>query len=332
MNDADHVDVERSVDIMFVKEMIPHHEQAVVMAERLLDSTPPTSFAIQELARGISAEQTVEIAKMRTVLKEWGVDDDAPSMSALRSIVGAKLFGMDMDRVETRRAFVNDFEMRDGTSGEGMSFTGYAAVFDSPSEPLPFIETIAPGAFTRTLAANNQTKLFVNHDMARVLASNRSGTLRLSEDAHGLRVEADLPPTTDGKDLSILMRKGIVDSMSFGFSTPAGGDVWSEDGATRVLNEVRLHEVSIVTSWPAYSATTAAVRSLDVLAERTGIEAEKLSAAITQLEKGDVLDDELAGILDAAVAKLRSEPEPGEGFAATLSLKQKHIDLLLSRV
>jgi phage head maturation protease len=35
--------------------------------------------------------------------------------------------------------------------------------------------------------------MFVNHDTTQVLASKRAGTLRLSEDSHGLRVEADLP-------------------------------------------------------------------------------------------------------------------------------------------
>jgi HK97 family phage prohead protease len=154
--------------------------------------------------------------------------------------------------VEIRRVTVNKFEMRDATmdATTGMHFTGYAAVFDSPSEPLPFIERITPGAFAQSLASRNEIKMFVNHDTTRVLASKRAGTLRLSEDAYGLRVEADLPPTTDGKDLAILMQRGDVDSMSFGFSVPAGGDSWSNDGSTRQLNEVRLHEVSIVTAFP----------------------------------------------------------------------------------
>jgi phage head maturation protease len=72
------------------------------------------------------------------------------------------------------------------------------------------------------------------------------------------------------------MRRGDVDSMSFGFSVPKGGDTWSPDGATRELREVRLHEVSIVTAFPAYAATTAGVRSLDNLAAATGADASLL--------------------------------------------------------
>jgi HK97 family phage prohead protease len=240
----------------------------------------------------------------------------------------ATMFRME-NGVETRRINVNDFEIREAADGAGMTFSGYAAVFNSPSEPLPFTERIAPGAFTRSLRSRNEIKLFVNHDSSRVLASKRAGTMRLSEDAYGLRVEADLPDTTDGRDMAVLIRRGDIDSMSFGFTIPQGGDSWSDDGQQRELREIRLHECSIVTGFPAYTSTTASVRSLDGLVDATGIEADKLNAAITALEKGETLDDELAGVLDAAVSKLRTERDD---VIAKLAMKQKQIDTLLARV
>ncbi len=234
--------------------------------------------------------------------------------------------------VETRRITVNEFEIRDLGEGDGMAFTGYAAVFNSASEPLPFIERIAPGAFANSLSSRNEIKMFVNHDTTRVLASKRAGTLRLSEDAHGLRVEADLPPTTDGKDLAILMKRGDVDSMSFGFSVPSGGDTWSPDGATRELREVRLHEVSIVTAFPAYTATSAGVRSLDNLAAATGADASQLDAAITKLEAGEMLDEDAAMLIESVVQKLRADTTIGDEAKASLDMKRKQLDLLFSRV
>jgi HK97 family phage prohead protease len=234
--------------------------------------------------------------------------------------------------VETRRITVNEFEIRDFGEGDGMHFSGYAAVFNSASEPLPFIERIAPGAFANSLSSRNEIKMFVNHDTTRVLASKRAGTLRLSEDAHGLRVEADLPPTTDGKDLAILMKRGDVDSMSFGFSVPSGGDTWSPDGATRELREVRLHEVSIVTAFPAYTATSAGVRSLDNLAAATGADASQLDAAITKLEAGEMLDDDAAMLIESVVQKLRADTTIGDEAKASLDMKRKQLDLLFSRV
>jgi hypothetical protein len=234
--------------------------------------------------------------------------------------------------VETRRITVNEFEIRDLGEGDGMAFTGYAAVFNSESEPLPFIERIAPGAFANSLSSRNEIKMFVNHDTTRVLASKRAGTLRLSEDSHGLRVEADLPPTTDGKDLAILMKRGDVDSMSFGFSVPSGGDTWSPDGATRELREVRLHEVSIVTAFPAYTATSAGVRSLDNLAAATGADASQLDAAITKLEAGEMLDEDAAMLIESVVQKLRADTTIGAEAKASLDMKRKQLDLLFSRV
>jgi HK97 family phage prohead protease len=231
--------------------------------------------------------------------------------------------------IEQRRVTVNEFEVRDNAAGDGMTFVGLAAAFNSPSQPLPFIERIAPGAFSRSLRSRNEIKLFVNHDTSRVLASKRAGTLRLSESGRGLEVEADLPDTTDGRDMAVLLKRGDIDSMSFGFSVPKGGDSWSDDGQERELREVRLHEVSIVTGFPAYDSTAAAVRSLDGLVDATGLEAEKLNAAITALEKGETLDDELATILDQAVTKLRAERDD---VAAKLAMKQKQLDVLIARV
>ena len=260
--------------------------------------------------------------------KADAIKADATNEAPIRA---ATIRGMTGD-VEIRRVTVNEFELRDASadSTAGMHFSGYAAVFDSPSEPLPFIERITRGAFSQSLASRNEIKLFVNHDTTRVLASKRSGTLRLSEDAYGLRVEADLPPTTDGNDLAILMRRGDVDSMSFGFSVPSGGDSWSNDGATRQLNEVRLHEVSIVTAFPAYQATTASVRSLDQLAEVTGHDADALSNALMRLESGEELDAAAATLIESVVDKLRAVPS--DDVLGALALKRKQLDLLLARV
>jgi len=167
--------------------------------------------------------------------------------------------------VEFRTVEVGGLDLRVVDDAEQpMRFAGYAAVFNSPSEPLPFIETIAPGAFRRSLKSGSEKRMFLNHNTDQVLGSTKAGTLSLSEDERGLWVEADLPETTYGRDLSVLMQRGDVHSMSFGFSVPKGGDAWSDDGTSRELREVILHEVSVVTGFPAYPATEGAqVRAID---------------------------------------------------------------------
>jgi len=218
-------------------------------------------------------------------------------------------------------------EIRD--VGDGNTFVGYAAVFNSDSEPLPFTERILPGAFTRSLRSRKRDiRLYVNHDSNMVLASRRSGTLTLTEDDRGLRVEAELPDTTAGRDMRELLRSGIVDKMSFGFTIPRGGDRWSEDGRTRELREIALHEVSVVTGFPAYEATSAAVRSLSALSERTGIAVDDLSDTLEALAAGEQVDPEKADAIAALVQS--SQPAEDDG-AGLLGLKQKQHDLLAKK-
>jgi HK97 family phage prohead protease len=196
-----------------------------------------------------------------------------------------------------------------------MRFTGYAAVFDKDSEPLPFVERIMPGAFNKSLRSRNEVKMFMNHNMDMVLASTRSKTLKLKEDSQGLLAEAILPDTTAGRDLAVLMKRGDVHSMSFGFSVPKDGDSWSKDGRKRELNEIRLHEVSVVTGFPAYKDTTATIRTIDYLATRTNVDPDKLSDAITALENGDVLNEDSANLIVEVVNKLKEHKPTTEDLS-----------------
>lgn len=237
-----------------------------------------------------------------------------------------------MRTVEKRTIAAEGFQIRaTGNGSDYMQFSGYAAVFDSPSEPLPFTETIAPGAFGKSLRSRNEVKMFVNHNADQVLASKRAGTLRLVEDGKGLFVEADLPPTTYARDLSVLMQRGDVTSMSFGFTVPSGGDTWL-DGSNRRLNEVRLHEVSVVTGFPAYEATSASVRSIELLAKRTDLDPDMLAQALTLLENGQELGDEQASLITAAVERLRPKVEivdsTSDEASIPLAILAKQLDLL----
>ena len=219
--------------------------------------------------------------------------------------------------METRAHFVDDMEVR--AVGDKMTFKGYAAVFDSDSEPLPFIEQIKPGAFARTLKSRNNIRMYVNHNDSQLLASTRSGTLRLKEDSKGLLAEADLPMTTDGRNMSILLEQRIVDSMSFGFSVPRGGDTWSADGSRRTLTEISLFEVSVVTGMPAYAATSAGVRKL---AARVAVDEVTLAAALSSLESGDELDEAQADLIRGVVDQLapKSEIKPDNSLIVAKQL------------
>ena len=233
-----------------------------------------------------------------------------------------------------RRTFFAPIEMR--AEGDGMTFTGYAALFNSPSEPLPFTEVIKPGAFKRSLASRNEVKLLWNHDSGTVLGSLRAGTMQLAEDAKGLKVIAKLPDTQAGRDAAVLLKRGDVSAMSFGFRVPEGGDSWSADGSERSLNSVRLHEVSIV-AFPAYPATDgqAGVRSKTALedkilklAELRGVSAEELTDALLALESGEQLSERQGELLTETLGKVLQD-DSVNSVDDVLALKKKQLDLLL---
>jgi HK97 family phage prohead protease len=226
------------------------------------------------------------------------------------------------NKIETRVSHA-DIELREVQGSNGMTFEGYAAVFNSPSMPIggQFTEYVAPGAFKRSLQARNDIKLLWNHDTGQVLGSTRAGTLTLVEDSRGLKAIAQLPDTQLGRDTATLLKRGDVANMSFGFSVPAKGDAWNEDGSVRTLNSVRLHEVSIV-SFPAYAATTASVRSIDQ---------DVLADSLFKLEQGQELSADEAIVVKSVIDKLTEDIQeaPAE---AILDLKQKKLDLLSKRI
>jgi HK97 family phage prohead protease len=238
--------------------------------------------------------------------------------------IALKIDGPQTKEPEIRTNSV-DFEVR--AEGDGMSFTGYASVFNSPSEDLGgFVEYVAPGAFKRSLQSRNEVKLLWNHDSGEPLASLRGGTMQLVEDSRGLKVTASLPNTTRGRDVAELLRSKVISSMSFGFNVIK--DSWASDGKTRTLESVRLFEVSIV-SFPAYEATTAQVRSAQT------INPDQLADALLKLESGEELDEANANLITDVVNKLKAQPEIEEVIdngLDLLDLKKKQFDLLLKRI
>jgi len=157
------------------------------------------------------------------------------------------------------RTLSRRLEVRAGESGR--TIVGYAAVFNSQTViGENYQEIIAPGAFASAMGAD--VRALFDHDSGRVIGRTTAGTLRLREDATGLAVEIDLPDTSDGRDLGVLIERGDITGMSFGFNVTKQG--WDETGPipTRTIQAVDLHEVSVV-AFPAYPDTAIALRSLD---------------------------------------------------------------------
>ena len=162
----------------------------------------------------------------------------------------------------TMNAEVRAVATDDGT----LKIAGYAATFNQEAENLSFREQIAPGAFTRSLESADPIFLLVNHQSDQLpLASTQSGTLKLTQDKVGLRMEANLDPANPrAAELASALTRGDVNKMSFAFSINPGGE--SRDGGVRTITDCTLYEVSVV-NMPAYDSTQVGMRSVEDEAE-----------------------------------------------------------------
>ncbi|EBF5747010.1 HK97 family phage prohead protease [Listeria monocytogenes] len=158
-------------------------------------------------------------------------------------------------RTEQRTFNINNIKTRDDTDTDVITLTGYASVFNSSTMISDwFEETIEQGAFARAISDNNDIRCLFNHDWSHVLGRTKAGTLRLEEDDHGLKFEVTLPNTTVARDLVESLKRGDINQCSFGFIPVQETWNYDSDPITRVITDVDLMEVSIV-SLPAYEDT-----------------------------------------------------------------------------
>ncbi len=209
------------------------------------------------------------------------------------------------------RELVFNAEIR---AGDGNTITGVAAVYNSQSEDMGFIEVLQPGCFAKSLRENPAIKSLYNHNPDLVIASRANGTLILTDTPTWLQFTAT--PTAEFRNTTYFasIRRGDVNQMSFMFLATI--DKWSVDQngqKIRTIIEAKLFEVSPV-CFPAYTASSVAVRgkvadlarSLSLRARGPGAEGSKLTKSekdelrailtiiqsILQVDTGDADDDD----------------------------------------
>ena len=170
-------------------------------------------------------------------------------------------------------------EYRSGSweAGQDGTIHGYAVVFDSrtvlykdPETGLEYGEVIDRNALDG--ADMSDVVLRFDHQ-GHALARTRGGSLRLSVDAHGLRVDADMTLSDEARSFYQEVKNGLIDKMSFAFTVAPEGDSWDSTTRTRTVKHIaRLFDVSLVT-WPAYEQTQVSARSrFEALAEPERVE------------------------------------------------------------
>lgn len=143
---------------------------------------------------------------------------------------------------------------------EKMIIEGYAITFNSPATHYGMTEIID----SRALESCDMTDvpLKYNHDDSHLLlARTRNGSLKLEVDSIGLKIRAELIDTQSNKDIYKSIKEGLIDKMSFAFTTK--NDSYDYDTDTRTVLEIdKLYDVSVV-DMPFYDSTSVFARSID---------------------------------------------------------------------
>jgi uncharacterized protein len=158
-------------------------------------------------------------------------------------------------------------ELRADEDGDGLTLTGYAAVFNTPTRidswEGTFDELIDRGAFKKTIS-ERMPILQWNHGQDPAVGQVPIGAImKLREDARGLYVEARLHDNDHVRPIRDAIASGAVQGMSFRFQVIR--DKWDNDSKVpvRTIKEVRLFEVGPV-AFPAYEATSVGVRDAEL--------------------------------------------------------------------
>lgn len=188
----------------------------------------------------------------------------------------------------------------DGTmvDPDARTFEGYAAAYGNVDSDNDVIEM---GAFAKSIQEGfpaGRIKVLWQHKADSPIGK----PLEMREDSRGLWVKSRLSMTEKGNEALELLRDGVIDRMSVGFSIPQGKYRIDPDG-TRRITEGKLFEYSLVT-WPANDqAIVTGVKTLkDIrdladthLSEKARNELLAELASITALLKGEPLNGTRTG-------------------------------------
>ena len=87
-------------DVVFAQSMIPHHEQAVDMAELALAADAAASVEIVALATAIQGAQGPEIVLMQSLLQSWDQPTEMSGMEGMEGMGSDEMDGMDHGGME----------------------------------------------------------------------------------------------------------------------------------------------------------------------------------------------------------------------------------------
>lgn len=150
-----------------------------------------------------------------------------------------------------------DVELRTPEEEDKMIVEGYAITFNSPATH-GYTEIISDRALDNTDMSDVPLK-YNHEDSHLIMARTRNKSLELKKDEKGLFIRAELIDTQSNKDIYKSIKAGLIDKMSFAFTTR--GDEYDYDTDTRTITDIdKLYDVSVV-DMPFYDSTSVYARN-----------------------------------------------------------------------
>ena len=165
-----------------------------------------------------------------------------------------------------------DVELKTSDEDEKMIVEGYAITFNQPATH-GYTEIISEKALDNTDMTDVPLK-YNHEDSHLIMARTRNKSLELKKDEKGLFIRAELIDTQSNKDIYKSIKAGLIDKMSFAFTTR--GDEYDYDTDTRTITDIeKLFDVSVV-DMPFYDSTSVYARGEndDFLARREELRKE----------------------------------------------------------
>ena len=171
-------------------------------------------------------------------------------------------------------------EVKEDSDSGKLHIKAYACAFNNVDS---YGDIIAPHACDAWLASAeaDRTALCYQHDMSDVIGViTNKGT-----DEYGLWIEADILPTTSGKDVQVLLKGGAINEFSIGYYTKDCHWEIKDGEDVRILDNISIAEVSPVTRAANPRAVLVDMKSEDGMLRRMS-------------------DDELIGMIEKVNAEI----------------------------
>jgi HK97 family phage prohead protease len=219
--------------------------------------------------------------------------------------------------IQPTRRMITQGGLEVRADSDTVTVEGYASTFNQPYDMGWYSETVAQGAFTRTLSAKPDVRFMINHE-GLPLARTTSNTLDLSQDSTGLNMRSTLDASDpDVQRIVPKMQRGDLNEMSFAFGVVE--QEWSPDFSQRTLREVSLAggDVSVVT-YPANPNAGISLRMQQVL-EQDPARLREIYRDLVEGRAGKTLSSDTSSKLTSLLESLATADDHIDGVLVDLS-------------